>query len=73
MTANKGKICNRGADLLENGFIIKKAPSLKGLDAMVEVAQRLTFLVPSISGTLGTDAVTKNSAWKGSPPITRDL
>ena len=29
---------------------------------MVDVAQRLKFLVPIISGTLGTDAVTKNSA-----------
>ena len=54
-TASEGHMCNRAADLLKNVFIIKKV-RLKGLDAVVEIAQRLKFLLPLFSGTLGTDA-----------------
>ena len=76
MTANKGIICDKATDLLKNGFIIKKDPSLKGLDAVVEAAQRLKFLAPTFSGTLGTDEGDKEpgitATRTDSPPVTGD-
>ena len=55
-----GNICNRAADLLKKWHHHQR--TLQGLDAVVEVAQRLMFVVTIFSGTLGTDAVTMNSA-----------
>ena len=57
MTTTVGQI----ADLLKNDFIIKEVPSHKGVDAVVEVVQRLKFMVPIVSGPLGRHAVTQNS------------
>ena len=73
MTANEGNICNRAADLLKNGFISKKAPSLNGLDGVGTAPQ---FLGPNLFRNAGLGRSDKEigitATWTNSLLVKRD-